>query len=83
MALDSSAGIRAKIRAKIASGFLPVASDQIGKCWAGKGNGRFCDGCDQPITNADTEHEIDVPTGETVRFHRRCFAAWRQAHASW
>jgi hypothetical protein len=37
MATDLSAGIRAKIRAKIALGFLPVASDPIGKCWAGKG----------------------------------------------
>ena len=83
MAADAFAWIRAKIRAKIASGFLPVASDPIGKLWVGKGSGRFCDGCDQPITNADSEHEIGVPTGETIRFHRRCLAVWRQAHASW
>lgn len=81
MATDVS-GCRAKIRAKIALGLLPVASDPVGKMWAGKGSGRFCDGCDQPITNADVEHEIDVPTGETIRLHKWCFAVWQQGPAS-
>ena len=78
MATDMSACIGAKI----ASGRLPIPSDPIGKLWVGKGSGRSCDGCDQPITNADTEHEIDVPTGETVRFHAWCFAAWQRPPAS-
>ena len=78
MATDMSACIRAKIE----SGRLPTPSDPIGKSWAGKGSGRPCDGCDQPITNADVEHEIEVPTGETVRFHKWCFAAWQQAPAA-
>ena len=83
MATGVSAWIRAKIRAKVTLGFLPAVSDSIGKSWAGKGSGRSCDGCDEPITNADVEYEIDdVPAGETVRFHRWCFAAWQQAPAS-
>jgi len=70
------------IRAKIALGFLPVASDPTGKVWVGKGSGRLCDACDRPITDTDVECETDLPTGGTLRFHRPCLHVWQQAPAS-
>jgi len=70
------------IRAKVAEGRLPLPADRPGKLWVGKGNGRPCDACDQPITNTDTEYETDLPTGRTIRFHRPCFRAWHAERAS-
>ena len=65
------------IRVKIASGVLPIPIDPLGKLWVGKGSGLSCDACDQPITEAETEYEMDMPTGETLRFHKQCLEAWR------
>jgi hypothetical protein len=64
------------IRVKIASGLLPTPTDPSGKLWVGKGDGHACSGCDQPITQAQTEYELDLPTRETLRFHKQCFDAW-------
>lgn len=65
------------IRAKIASGVLPIPINPPGKLWVGKGSGRSCDACDQPITKVETEYETDLPAGETLRFHKQCLHAWR------
>jgi hypothetical protein len=73
--------IPAYIRAKIAVGFLPVPGEQTTRVWVGKGTGRPCEGCDQLILDADVEYEVDLPAGETYRFHRACFDAWKVARA--
>jgi hypothetical protein len=65
-----------RIRAKIAAGQLPLLSSAPGKLWVGRGNGRPCDACDQPITHTEAEYETDLATGQTIRFHRPCFEAW-------
>lgn len=46
--------------------------------WAGFGNGRPCDGCDDPILGGDVEHEIDFDGGRTVRFHAACAVLWQR-----
>ena len=69
------------IRAKITVGRLPIPSDLPGKMWAGKGSGRSCDACDQPITDTDIEYETDLPS-QTLRFHQRCLHAWLEEHPS-
>jgi hypothetical protein len=63
-----------KIRAKIAAGRLPPPPDPPERVWAGRGEGRTCDGCDEPIsgtqieyepvTSTQIEYEVD-PTGES------------------
>jgi hypothetical protein len=49
--------------------------------WVGKGNGRPCDVCGDPITAAEREYEIDLASGSTLRFHGKCLAAWHDARA--
>jgi hypothetical protein len=39
----------------------------------------MCDGCEQPITVSDLEYEADHSSGQSHRFHSKCFAAWHQA----
>jgi hypothetical protein len=65
------------IRSKIADGTLPLPQDAPGKVWAGYGNGRNCDACDEPITSEQRENELDVTDG-TLRFHLTCFEVWQQ-----
>jgi hypothetical protein len=69
--------VSGRIRARIASGLLPITTDAFGKLWVGKGDGRSCNGCNQLLTQDQTEYEVDVPTGETLRFHKQCLDAWR------
>jgi hypothetical protein len=71
-----AADVSARIRGRIASGLLPV-TPELGKMWVGKGDARSCNGCEERITDDQTEYEIDVPTGETLRFHKQCFDVWR------
>jgi len=56
------------IRSKIASGLLPIPTVPPGEMWVGKGSGRSCNVCDQPIREAGIEYETDLPTGKTLRF---------------
>jgi len=63
-----TADVSGCIRAKIASGLLPIPTVPPGEMWVGKGSGRPCNGCDQPITEAEIEYETDLPTRKTLRF---------------
>ena len=73
---QSRAEIAAVILSKIADGQLP--SIEITRVWAGPGSGRPCDGCDQPVTAADVEHEIDLAGAVTLRLHSGCFMIWQE-----
>ena len=74
---QSRAEIAAVILSKIADGHLP--SIEITRVWAGRGSGRPCDGCDQPVTAADVEHEIDLAGAVTLHLHSGCFMIWQDA----
>ena len=65
------------IRARIAAGLLPLPPDAPGKVWIGPGLGKICDACDEPVTAADREYEVDI-TDRTLRFHSECLAAWHR-----
>ena len=66
------------LRAKIAAGTLPLPSGPPGKVWVGKGNGRICDVCDEPINDIHLEYEADLSDGHTLRFHQKCLGVWHQ-----
>jgi hypothetical protein len=70
--------IRQKARERIQSGRLP-RTESI-RAWAGPGIGQPCVVCDEPITDRETEFELQFPEGRTglrgYRFHRFCQAAW-------
>ena len=77
MAWDLATTIRDKIR----SGALPLPPDRLGRCWVGTGTARPCDGCDTTITEDQMEYELDLADTRTLRFHDKCFTAWRAARA--
>jgi hypothetical protein len=64
----------AAIRAKISARRLPTAVPT--RVSFGRGADRRCDGCDQPITSAETEYEIELPHSHVWRLHRPCFNIW-------
>jgi len=71
-----SIGRAERIAEKLQRGLLPRA--KLVKTWAGFGNGRPCDGCDQAILSADIEQELDFEDGRTLRLHEACAALWRR-----
>ncbi|HEX3179246.1 MAG TPA: hypothetical protein VHZ49_21400 [Methylomirabilota bacterium] len=67
-------GLRRRIRGMIQSGELPALIDR--RSWIGQGHGAPCLLCEQLITAAHWEHEVDVvPAGE-IRAHGVCFRIW-------
>jgi hypothetical protein len=70
----SPIGLRRRIREMIAVGRLPALADR--RSWIGQGHGDACLLCDQLITAAHWEHEVEVaPLGE-IRAHGVCFRIW-------
>ena len=43
----------------------------------GPGSGVTCDGCDAPILPSESEHEVEMPDGRTLRFHIACRGLWQ------
>jgi hypothetical protein len=73
---QGSRDVTAAIRAKIVAGTLPTAAPL--KVWFSPGTNRPCDGCDQPITEAEVEYEIDLPAERVCRLHQKCLDLWHQ-----
>ena len=67
--------LRRRVRAKLQGDGLP-RTDPV-RTWAGPGTGQRCVACDEPITTAQTEYELQFATdSEGLRFHRACQAVW-------
>ena len=63
------------IRRNIDANLLPLTTPR--QTWAGPGNGRCCDGCEQPITSVQMEYELTYGvTIHTYRLHSACFGIW-------
>jgi hypothetical protein len=72
----SPIGLRRRIREMIAFGQLPALLDR--RSWIGQGHGQACLLCEQLITAAHWEHEVDIaPLGE-IRAHGVCFRIWAE-----
>jgi hypothetical protein len=70
----SPIGLRGRIRGLIETGALPVLMDR--RSWIGQGHGDACLLCEQKITAAHWEHEVEIaPLGE-IRAHAVCFRIW-------
>jgi hypothetical protein len=67
--------VRTRIRQLHDTGELPC-TDGDGKVWAGRGTGDHCALCAEPITPAEAEYEIDLPSGLCFRVHRGCYDLW-------
>ena len=70
----SPIGLRQRIRQLIESGQLPALTTR--RSWIGQGSGAKCLLCEQLITAAHWEHEVEIlPLGE-LRAHGVCFRMW-------
>ena len=70
----SPIGLRRRIREMIEVGQLPPLVDR--RSWIGQGHGQVCLLCEQMITAAHWEHEVEIlPFGE-IRTHGVCFRMW-------
>ena len=70
----SPIGLRRRIREMIAFGQLPVLLDR--RSWTGQGHGQACLLCEQLITFAHWEHEVEIAPLEEIRAHGVCFRIW-------
>ena len=64
----------------ISSGRLPYTSNL--RVWGGRGSGKPCDLCAQPVDSSESEIELDGADGG-ARFHVRCHSAWLHACLLW
>ena len=75
--MDEERRVRALAQDRLRAGALP--RDQQERTWAGPGDGRACDLCDNRIIPDDTEYELQFARPDrplVVRFHRLCLAVW-------
>jgi hypothetical protein len=66
--------LRRRIREMIVIGQIPPLLDR--RSWIGQGHGQPCLLCEQAITSAHWEHEVDVPPVGEIRVHGVCFRMW-------
>ena len=69
--------LRDQVRARIASGALPLATPA--RLFGGYGANETCDVCGRPIAPAHILYEVELNGVEpkTLRFHLACHAAWQ------
>ena len=73
--LRPMAAASARITEKLWQRTLPA--DDPAKFWSGKGSGLACDGCDTVVSSSESEHEVEMPNGRSLRFHVACDGLWR------
>jgi hypothetical protein len=67
--------IRDLIRGRLLAGELPHSDGH--RVYAGKGDGHACACCDQPITRALVEYEVEIEeTGRSLPMHFHCYHSW-------
>lgn len=68
--------LRLRVRERIENGRLPVmVPSHIAN---GNGSGRMCAACDEPITSAQVQYEVnDERDGSRLSFHLGCHVVWQ------
>jgi hypothetical protein len=69
------------IKTKLLSGTL--RRDKLQRVWGGKGNGRPCAGCNNPIKDSDIEIEAKFGDQQILCFHSPCFDRWCTETQGW
>lgn len=70
----SPIGLRSRIRELVETGVIPTLMDR--RSWIGQGHGEACLLCEQTITSAHWEHEVEIPPVGEIRAHGVCFRIW-------
>ena len=81
------ANLRARVRRLLATGVLPLRSDDQ-KLFGGHGVGQTCVCCEGSISESEVLYEIECPEGsQALPMHLRCLEAWeiesRTSAPSW
>jgi hypothetical protein len=65
------------IRRLIDEGRLPLLLPD--KISAGYGSGSICDGCDQPVSSAQIEYDVEDSgdSGAHLNLHMECYVLWQ------
>jgi hypothetical protein len=74
---DAREFIRQRVRDALASGALPPVDGT--RSWAGRGTGRTCRICNEPIRPDQIEHEVETP--DSMLVHQTCLMLWREESA--
>jgi len=75
-----------RVRELLRDHLLPSAEPR--RAWGGHGTGMPCAVCEEPITGAEVELEVEYGPPDAAslyRFHYGCFVTWeriRQAHGA-
>jgi hypothetical protein len=59
--------------------FMSVPYQTPTRTWAGRGSGKLCDLCQQPIEADQIEYEVELPAGACVavlNMHLGCYEEW-------
>ena len=66
--------LMARIQEGVTCGRLPKVDCVV--TWYGQGRGQLCAACDQRILGSEVSVDCDLPDGETVKFHAKCYTLW-------
>jgi hypothetical protein len=66
--------IRRRVREMVTTGELPC--DDPASLWAGRGDGKRCAACAEPIGAREVEYEVNLKSGKTILLHPPCHAIW-------
>ena len=66
--------IRRRVREMVTTGELPC--DDPAALWGGRGDGKRCAACVEPITAREVEYEVVLSSGKTVLLHPACHRIW-------
>jgi hypothetical protein len=68
--------IRRRVREMITTGELPC--DDLAGLWAGRGDGKRCAACTEPIGAQEIEYEVNLTSGKRALLHQPCHTIWLQ-----
>jgi hypothetical protein len=66
--------IRRRVHEMVTTGELPC--DDPASLWAGRGDGKRCAACAEPIGAREVEYEVNLKSGKTILLHPPCHAIW-------
>jgi hypothetical protein len=72
----SPIGLRRRIQTMVETGVLPALAHR--RSWVGQGHGEPCRLCEQPITAAHWEYEVEIAPVGDIRAHGVCFRIWAE-----
>jgi len=66
--------VRRRVREMITTGALPC--EDPAALWAGRGDGKRCAACVEPIRVGEVEYEAVLASGRKILLHRPCYLIW-------